>query len=269
MSMFQSSVLKSFSQDEVLVDNKKKWDKNLSFSFLILFIILFNGCSNTPNIPSDFIIDYKQKVIEDFKNEVYKNYTIKQEKTVYVGNEIIENSNLKRYYKDVFTIKYKASMDYKNILKNKVYEVQGYSREDNNVNYVFIFSENGYFRYLKLDNNGNIKNTNLYDSSGKILISDYIQNSNLKFESIKLRDEVKSYSKFLDGSFKYQLIYSGKDGNNIKIAYREFSNDMARAAFYQNLTYNLNESKVIRYKNIKIKVIKATNEGIKYIVLED
>ncbi|PPK60240.1 hypothetical protein B0F89_12626 [Malaciobacter marinus] len=240
-----------------------------SFYLLIISIFSFIGCTGSPNISSDFVVDYKQKVKEDFKNEVYKNYNINREKTVYVGNEIVENSSLKRYCKDVFIIKYKASMDYKKIIKNKLYEIQGYSKKDNSINYVFVFSENGYFRYLKLDNNGNLKSRSLYDSSGKILISDYIQNDNLKFEAIKLKDEIKSYSKFLDGSFKYQLIYSGRDGNNIKIAYREFLNDMARAAFYQNLTYNLNESTIIRYKNIKIKVLEATNESIKYIVLEE
>jgi hypothetical protein len=44
---------------------------------------------------------------------------------------------------------------------------------------------------------------------------------------------------------------------------------MARTAFHQELSYNIHESNIIRYKKIKIKVLEASNESIKYIVLED
>lgn len=64
------------------------------------------------------------------------------------------------------------------------------------------------------------------------------------------------------------LTYSGKQGNVIKILYRESSSGYARPAFTQELTYDLNEDSVITFRNTKIKVIKATNNLIRYVVLE-
>jgi hypothetical protein len=50
--------------------------------------------------------------------------------------------------------------------------------------------------------------------------------------------------------FDRQLIYSGKQGSIIKISYREFSSNMARPSFYQDLTYDLSESKEITFQNV-------------------
>lgn len=72
----------------------------------------------------------------------------------------------------------------------------------------------------------------------------------------------------VDRSIKNELIYSGKSGNTLRISYREYSNDLARPAFFQDLTYNLNESKYIVFKNYKIHVLQASNSGIKFQVVE-
>jgi hypothetical protein len=71
------------------------------------------------------------------------------------------------------------------------------------------------------------------------------------------------------GSFMAQLIFSGITGNTLRAVYREYSNDMARPAFTTELQYNLDESKVIAYKSIKIEVLKATNNSLEYKVLSD
>ncbi len=72
-----------------------------------------------------------------------------------------------------------------------------------------------------------------------------------------------------ENSFRAQIIYSGISGNTIKAVYREYSDNYARPAFTQELQYNLDESNIISYKSIKIKIIKATNSEIEFIVLED
>lgn len=69
-------------------------------------------------------------------------------------------------------------------------------------------------------------------------------------------------------SFITQLIYSGKSGNTIRVTYREFSNNMARPAFNQDLTYDLSESQRITFRNTVIEVKEATNSFIKFVVLE-
>ncbi|MDP8238573.1 MAG: hypothetical protein P9X24_05755 [Candidatus Hatepunaea meridiana] len=70
-------------------------------------------------------------------------------------------------------------------------------------------------------------------------------------------------------SFRSQIIYSGLTGNTIKAVYREFSNYYARPAFSQELQYNLDESKMITYRSIKIEIIKATNSYLEFRVVDD
>lgn len=72
-----------------------------------------------------------------------------------------------------------------------------------------------------------------------------------------------------DNSFQQTLIYSGKVGNKINIGYREFSSNLARPAFNNDVEYDLNESKTIGYKGALLEVIKATNQDITYKVIKN
>lgn len=70
-------------------------------------------------------------------------------------------------------------------------------------------------------------------------------------------------------SFQQTLIYNGKVGDKINVAYREFSSDMARPAFNNNVEYDLSESKQIGYKGALLEVIEANNQQIKYKVIRN
>lgn len=72
-----------------------------------------------------------------------------------------------------------------------------------------------------------------------------------------------------ENSFQQTLIYSGKVGNKIRLGYREFSNNLARPAFNNDVDYDLNESKVIGYKGARVEIINATNHSITYRVLQN
>ena len=67
--------------------------------------------------------------------------------------------------------------------------------------------------------------------------------------------------------FQQTLIYNGKIGNRIALGYREFSGNMARPAFSNEVSYDLAESTVLGYKGVRIEVIKATNTEITYKLL--
>jgi hypothetical protein len=69
--------------------------------------------------------------------------------------------------------------------------------------------------------------------------------------------------------FQQTLIYSGRIGNKINIAYREFSNNTARPAFNNDVEYDLSESMVIGYKGAEIEIVEATNRMIKYKVVRN
>jgi len=70
-------------------------------------------------------------------------------------------------------------------------------------------------------------------------------------------------------SFQQTLIYSGKVGNKINVGYREFSNNLARPAFNNAVEYDLTDSKIIGYRGARIEILEATNEFIKYKVIEN
>lgn len=116
------------------------------------------------------------------------------------------------------------------------------------------------------------KNICLLDIDNKNIFSHYI----IKNESqIFLLDKPFSYKpssdKISQDSFKYQALYQGKIGNTIKISFREFSHDMARPAFTQDIEYELETNKptIIGFKGLRIEVIKATNQNITYSVIKD
>ncbi|MFL9834983.1 hypothetical protein [Chryseobacterium terrae] len=69
--------------------------------------------------------------------------------------------------------------------------------------------------------------------------------------------------------FKQEFIFNGKVDNNLKFVYREYSENMARPAFTQDLQYDINESKTVGFKGLRIEVIKATNTQIEYKILSD
>ena len=81
--------------------------------------------------------------------------------------------------------------------------------------------------------------------------------------------EKKKVSIIGSDSFQQTLIYSGKVGDKINVGYREFSSNVARPAFNNEVEYDLYESKTIGYKGARIEVIEATNEYIKYKVVQN
>jgi hypothetical protein len=69
--------------------------------------------------------------------------------------------------------------------------------------------------------------------------------------------------------FKAELIYTGVADKTIHVTYREYNADLARPAFYQDLSYQLEESKIIAFKSLKIMIYEANNSSIRFSVLDD
>jgi len=70
-----------------------------------------------------------------------------------------------------------------------------------------------------------------------------------------------------EDSFKEELIYTGRSDNIINVSYREYKQNFARPAFYQELHYDLGKSNIIVFRNYRIKVLDANNEQITFKVL--
>lgn len=89
-------------------------------------------------------------------------------------------------------------------------------------------------------------------------------NDNFKFDRLK-----KDIVEVEKDSLQQTLIYNGKSGNTISIGYREFKDNLARAAFSNDVNYDLKDSKTIAYKGAVIEVIKADNQSITYKVIKN
>lgn len=70
-------------------------------------------------------------------------------------------------------------------------------------------------------------------------------------------------------TFQQSLIYNGRAGSKINLAYREISGGVAKPAFSNTVEYDLSDSKTIGYRGARIEVIEATGELIQYRVLEN
>ena len=71
-----------------------------------------------------------------------------------------------------------------------------------------------------------------------------------------------------EADFQQVLVYNGKQGDYILVGYREFSNNMARSAFSNEVRYDLSESNLVGYKAARLRIIRATNTDITYVVEE-
>lgn len=70
-----------------------------------------------------------------------------------------------------------------------------------------------------------------------------------------------------DYCYKQELIYGGKVGNVVKFTYREYIGNLARPSFFQDLEYDIEESNIIGFKGIRMKILKTTNTFIQYEVI--
>ena len=71
---------------------------------------------------------------------------------------------------------------------------------------------------------------------------------------------------YKEGSARKELLYGGRSGDTIRVAYREFRGNLAAQSLYQDLVYDLSESSTIRFRGMAIDVREATNSHIRFIV---
>lgn len=68
------------------------------------------------------------------------------------------------------------------------------------------------------------------------------------------------------GYTNFELLYSGRDANAVRLTYREYApNDLAHPSRFQDLTFNLAE-KSIRFKDVLLEIESADNQNIRFRV---
>jgi hypothetical protein len=69
-------------------------------------------------------------------------------------------------------------------------------------------------------------------------------------------------------SFKYEILYQGINKGSLKLSYREYINDFARPAFFQDVTYDLESTPTtITFRTVRLEISGANNNQINYRVL--
>lgn len=69
--------------------------------------------------------------------------------------------------------------------------------------------------------------------------------------------------------FRAQLVYTGMTGNTLKAVYREFDGDMIRPAFTTELQYNLDQSRTVTYKSVRMTIDDVHDGSVTYHVTDD
>jgi hypothetical protein len=69
--------------------------------------------------------------------------------------------------------------------------------------------------------------------------------------------------------FKYELLYQGRDRDALRISYREFTGNLARPAYQQDLVYTLERPgpTAISFRGVRMEILSADNNEVRYRVL--
>ncbi len=77
----------------------------------------------------------------------------------------------------------------------------------------------------------------------------------------------EDHTEITNESFKQEFVYLGVVKGVATFMYREFIDSVARPAFSQEVKYDLNVDKTIRFKSLELQILEATNSRIKYKVI--
>ncbi|HEY5724105.1 MAG TPA: hypothetical protein VIT45_17485 [Allosphingosinicella sp.] len=68
--------------------------------------------------------------------------------------------------------------------------------------------------------------------------------------------------------FKATILYTGATSDSLRLSYREFANDMARAAFTEDLTIPITKTfpQLVAFKGIRMKVLSIDGLGMRYVI---
>jgi hypothetical protein len=224
---------------------------------LVVIALFITGCANTTRIqtpPKLEFIDVPQLNVENI-SEVGDTLVEKGKIYTFEGIELFEDLTDGGAHREYVMEAHKLKLSSKDSSGNSYYTP--------NPTYYYVidktFGLRGYVSSpaLVLTNGGDLKFEGNYDLSSAGVIT----NVSPRYKSGSIVD-------LKQPNFKQSLIYNGKHGSVVKFTYREYSNDMIRSGFTQEVQYDLSESNVIGFKGVRIEVIHASNTQIVYKVLK-
>lgn len=276
----------------------------LFLTTLLLCLLLIAGCARVKKAP--FYNKWDQKCLnvnytlsetkKVYKGEcaiVYGSYeTTLGEVINFTANKNIEFSGGSSKDRDVNpgNVIYKIN---KKIFKNSRFSAP-YKKISSDVNEVYYMEIEDIFvttekfhaknNYLIIGADGSIKSDLLYcdcdinfiysinETSCHVVKTDLAKYFDENLFS-KQAETVFLYENYSTPFIAFELLFYGKHDNNIKLLYKEYifaaEDRQFKSTAAQELTYNLDESDIVRYKNYKIQILEATDKAMTYKVLED
>ena len=161
--------------------------------------------------------------------------------------------------------------------KGKEYEIRYEHAEDDGL-FVHVDCQGNYSEcgvgYYKIDNEGSILSKHpYYDYYGNWHVVNDLSIKNNANQTVekgtKIFEPLVSirYSK---DAYKTEIIYSGVDSESLKMEYKKYTSYFTEPSSQQSLSYILsNEDNIVAFKDYKIKIVEATNQYVKYVVLSD
>lgn len=100
------------------------------------------------------------------------------------------------------------------------------------------------------------------ESNGTIFMAFLSSKAPLKqdFDNLQF---VKAASSSKD-NYVQELVYNGLDGNKVKFVYKEYSGDSGKPDYFQEFTSSIFKSKDIVFKNVRLRILEATEDSIEY-----
>jgi len=269
-------------------------DVRIINSAIIITAVSISGCSSfTPHWER-----YKEKESESESVQIEKNYNLLQEYRAVVGDPMVEANTLKSDMTQptYYTVERPGLIAWRNNPLPIGSKWNITYLFDNQKDGDYILTSNEFYRHaigiiakedgtipanpvIRVDRKGSFQRYPAYFSNEK---ASAYQVSTGASVSVQYKKEDKSEKPELSGVFKkhnsktnmekdfgFELVYAGKQENNVKITYREYKEDFIRSSFNQELSYNMNESDIISFRSLKIKILNAGNTHIEYQVLED
>jgi hypothetical protein len=196
-------------------------------------------------------------------SRTYDTFNLGQQQTKMVGEVMVARGNVTAYPGFVARLEYTPpafmATSYPTIAKGSVWECK-YALE--NGNYACSNPSAGGLRHFGKPD-GHLYYIVITPDGSLIGYSNAIHVQNWNETPTGLFDKFEIPEK---GSIKEELIYNGKSKDIIKVSYREYRNEFARPAFYQDLSYDIAESKTVGFRGMMIEVMEATNQSITFVV---
>lgn len=110
---------------------------------------------------------------------------------------------------------------------------------------------------------------------GDICIDDsskyFLAQLDFQYELKQDLDHIRKVNKVVkrQENFIQEIIYNGRIGDYLKFIYREFSYNLARPAFTQEVQYDMSKSRVVGFKSLRLDIVKASNTEITYRLINN